>query len=67
MSVRISDGAGAEPIDIGRRTRDALREEAAFRKISPALLVRDLLDAIVRGDQFATVLKHRETIDYERG
>ena len=67
IAVRIGDGAGAVPIDLGRRTRDAIREEAAYRKVSPALLVRDLLDAIARGDQFADVLNHKGTIDYERG
>ncbi len=67
IAVRICDGAGAVPIDLGRRTRDAIREEAAYRKISPALLVRDLLDAIARGDQFADVLKHKRDVTYERG
>lgn len=67
MTVRLCDGYGAAPIDLRRKTRDAIRHEAAYRKVSPAVLVRDLLDAIASGDRFADVLKHKEDIAYDRG
>lgn len=45
-----------EPIDLKRDTRRRLREEAAFRHMSPGRLAERLLDIIVEDDLFAAVL-----------
>jgi hypothetical protein len=56
LSVRLSDDSRATSIDLPRRARQAIREEAAFRRVSVDRLVEQLLTAIADDDLFSVLL-----------
>ena len=54
-AVRLDEDRTA-PIDLRPRTRRAIREEAALRRMSPEGFVSRVLDAIEAGDLWSVVL-----------
>lgn len=56
VAVRLSED-GIEPIDLSRDVRDAISQEAAYRRLSANGLIAQLLEAIVFADLFGDVLK----------
>lgn len=56
LAVRLSDESTL-PVDLPRRAREAIRDEAAFRRIRPERLVEDILVRIADRDLFARVFE----------
>lgn len=55
LGVRLTDSR-TDVVDLSDYVRQSIRQEAAFRRLSPEGLVAQLLEAIVAHDQFADVL-----------
>jgi hypothetical protein len=56
LAVRLTDDASATRVDLPNRARQAIREEAALRRVSAEHLVEQLLIAIADDDLFAAIL-----------